>query len=159
MSQFVCDNRGVHEVRDIRNSTFRNPDPWLIESIAGPQSESGILVTPGKILSHAPIWQGINIIAGDCGMLPKLLKRKLKEGGSDDNITHNSFRLVAQRANPLMLSLTFWETMLMRAIIYGNGIAEIARDSAGRPLPARDRPLSQEHPTGKESESINLKTA
>lgn len=136
MTQFICDNRGVHEVLEIQNSTFRNPDPWLVESIAGPQSESGIRVTPGKILSHAPIWQGINIIAGDCAMLPKMLKRKLKEGGSEDNETHNAFRLVAQRANPLMLALTFWETMFMRAIVFGNAIAEIARDFSGRPLPA-----------------------
>ena len=136
MSQFVCDYHGVHEIPEIQNSTFRNPDPWLIESIAGPQSESGIRVTPGKILSHAPIWQGINIIAGDCGMLPKMLKKRLKDGGSEDNRTHNAFRLVAQIANPLMQSQIFWETMFMRAIVYGNGIAEIARDAAGRPLPA-----------------------
>ena len=107
MSQFVCDYHGVHEIPEIKNSTFRNPEPWLIESIAGPQSESGIRVTPGKILSHAPIWQGVNIISGDCGMLPKMLKKRLKDGGSEDNTTHNAFRLVAQRANPLMLSLTF----------------------------------------------------
>lgn len=142
MSQFVCDHRGVHEINEIQNSTFRNPDPWMIESFAGPQSESGIRITPGKILSHAPIWQGINIIAGDCGMLPKMLKRKLKEGGSEDNETHNSFRLVAQRANPLTLSLTFWETMFMRALVYGNGIAEVARDFSGRPLPADEGGLT-----------------
>jgi hypothetical protein len=38
--------------------------------LAGPSSESGISVTPSTALTHGPVWQGVNLLAGDLGQLP-----------------------------------------------------------------------------------------
>lgn len=135
MSQFVCDHRGVHEIQNVDHSGHYDPQQWLVNSFGGGgPSESGIVTTPRAILSHVPIWQGINILAGDVGMLPLMLKRRIGNR-TTDNTSHVAYQLVSRRPNPLMCPNVFLELLMMRAILHGNGIAEVARDPMGNPLP------------------------
>jgi len=48
--------------------------------------------------------------------------------------THNVDRLIHRRPNPEMSAFAFRETMMTWALTWGNGYAEIERDSANRPV-------------------------
>lgn len=138
MSQFHCDHNGVHEIEDLTSGHI-DPAGWLVNSFTGGVvSDAGIVTTPRNILSHVPILQGITILAGDVGMLPLQMKRRTGENQTQDEFRHVAYRLAAVRPNPLMLPNAFWELTMLRAILYGNGISEIARDpTTGNPEPGR----------------------
>lgn len=138
MSQFVCDYSGVHEVPEIQASTLANPDPWMWDAFGGGvRSDSDVPVNARSILSHPPMWQGINILSGHCAFLPRKLKKRMGDKTTDDR-KHIAYRLMTQKTNPWMHADTFLRLLVMRATIHGNGIAEIARNNAGAPVSWRD---------------------
>ncbi len=138
MSQFVCDHRGVHEIPEIQNSTLANPDPWMWDAFSGGvRSDSDVRVNTRSILSHPPMWQGINILSGHCAFLPRKLKRRIGDRTTEDR-KHIAYRLMTQKANQWMHADTLLRLLVMRSVIHGNGIAEIARNNAGAPLPWRE---------------------
>lgn len=129
-----CDQRGVTEVT---NATLAEPDPWMFEAFSGGvQTDSAVPVTPRSILGHPPIWQGITILATDCGQMPRNLKRRIQDRSVVDR-SHVLHSLFADVANPWMLSDTMLILLVAQAIVYGNKLCEITRDGQGRPLPAR----------------------
>ena len=55
---------------EIFNSTLRDPEEWMFEAFGGSVSAAGGRVNPSTALSHGPVWQAVNILAGDVGQLP-----------------------------------------------------------------------------------------
>ncbi len=134
--QIEVDGRGVFEPQ---NTNSRNPDVWLVDSLGGGRSDSGVNVNAQSALSHGPIWQGINILAGDQGMLPLVLMRRDGEDRVED-IGHPSSKVIRDRPNRDMLPHAFRELMVMRAILWGNGCAAIIRNEMTQ-LPQELLPL------------------
>lgn len=129
-----CDQRGITEVQ---NATLAEPDPWMFGAFSGGvRSDSAVPVTPRAILGHPPIWQGINILAGDCGLMPRHLKQRIQNRSVVDR-THILHQLFTDVANPWMLSDTLLVLLVAQSVVYGNKLCEIMRDGDGRPLPAR----------------------
>jgi HK97 family phage portal protein len=92
------------------------------------------VVTEHSALTVAACWCAVTTIAGDIAALPLFLYRVLPGGGKEKYTGHPLYRLLHDSPNPGMTSLTFRETILLSALIYGNGYAEIQRDGGARPV-------------------------
>lgn len=120
----------------VRNSGLSQPDQWLIDWVRDTPSDSGVSVNASSSLTYSTIWQAVSVLAGDVGQLP--LDRYMRSGddGKDrevdrGHVTHN---LVRWQANKWMTAQDFWEAMMVYALLWGNGVAEIERDTAGRAI-------------------------
>lgn len=123
-------------VRSQGRDDLWQPHPWL-KIMRGLYSESGVPVTAEAALGHTPLWHGLLILGGDIGSL-KFNQKRIS--GEERKIvrTHVAWKLLGDRPNDLMCPATFWEAMLIRAVLYGNSLCEIARNRGGRPLSVAD---------------------
>jgi HK97 family phage portal protein len=134
----------------LRNSTYRNPEPWFLEWFyGGQQSDSGIIVNPANALTYAPYWECIAFISGDLGKIPYPVLKRTAQGRERDT-KHPAYRLMMYEANDLMTADVFRETIQAHALGWGNGRAWIVRDRMQKPsalipfLPHRTKTLLQD---------------
>ena len=112
----------------------------LPKQIAGPTTrlswfgEGDAAVSPTGALGIAAFWQGCNILAGDFAKMPLNLKRDKRP-----EIDHPAYRLLRH-------SFNLRKTLMLHALLCGNGYAYVDRDGAGRPTelillsPSQTRP-------------------
>lgn len=94
----------------------------------------GVAVTEDTALRLAAVWSCVKVISEDVGGLPWRVRRSRTDGGSDIVTEHHVDWLINTQANPETSSFTFRETLLVHALTWGNGYAEIERDMVGRPV-------------------------
>lgn len=112
-------------------TTPRNPARWLVDWVRGwdtDESQDRRLSSEGT-LSYAPIWYGVNKIAGHIAQLPVGVYRRLERGAERDR-KHNVHR-VMRRPNPYQSSVLFREQVATHSLLEGNGRAAIVRRSSG----------------------------
>lgn len=109
-------------------------DDWFYESINGGWSargESGAIVNPITALSHGPVWQAVNTLAGDTGQLPfRKMVRRGRDRHTDEG--HPLDFLFRSQPNQLQTPSVWKETMLCWALLWGNGISYISRGGGFR---------------------------
>jgi len=120
--------------RRVQNSGLNQPDPWLIDWVRDTPSDSGVSVNSETALTYSTIWQAVSVLAGDVGQLPFDCYKREGKDGADRAIDrkHYAQERVRWRANPYMSAQDFWETMMVYALLWGNGVAEVERDGGGR---------------------------
>ena len=111
----------------VSNLTARDYDGWVKWGIASPTSDAGVAVTPTTATQHSPIWQGINIIAGDTGQLAFELMRRQGDRLTRDN-SHAIDWLITNDPNEFQTIDVWLEMMQAWAIGWGNAISVIERD-------------------------------
>jgi len=117
------------------SSGLANPKQWLIDWVTGGSSDAGVKVNAEKALTYSTIWQACSVICGDVGQLPvNVYRRTGDDMDKEIDRRHPAFKLVRHRPNPCMSWQDFAETMMLYALIWGNGVAEIKRDNRGRPV-------------------------
>jgi HK97 family phage portal protein len=120
-NQFICGNDGG--AVEITNSVsgMRNPTEWYYEWATGGTRNGAPAVNGYTALTHCPIWQGINIIAGDIGQTPlKLMRNRFSEQKE-----HPAWQLLQREPNGLQVASTFLETLVQWALMWGQGCAWI----------------------------------
>lgn len=116
-----------------RRASLRNPTDWLVGALTGgDRTVSGETVGPDKALTLSAYYAAIRAISEDVAKLPLILYKTLKPRGKQRMTGHPLYRLLHDEPNREMSSMTFRETMTLHAINWGNGLAEIVRDSTGR---------------------------
>jgi HK97 family phage portal protein len=114
--------------------------------LPGQQPNGRIAVTEQTALNISAVWAAVRSISGSVGILPQKVYRRGPYGGRQDDTTTPGATL-AQVPNDEMTAITFWETLVSHALVWGNGYAEIERDQALRPIglwpvmPNRVRPM------------------
>lgn len=99
-----------------------------------PYRLAGVPVTAETALQVATVFACVRYIAESIGALPWGVYQARAEGaGADEYRTSPLWRLLHTRPNPEMGSLAFRETLTAWALTWGNGYAEIERDTVGRP--------------------------
>ena len=122
---------GAPAALDVTNdgatSGNERPAEWFLEwATGGRTTDSGVTVNGYSALSHCPLWQGVNIIAGDIGQVPvRLLRNEF-----DEQRTHPAWKLLRLRPNELQTPSVFIETLMQWALVWGNGIAWIQRQGS-----------------------------
>ena len=86
-----------------------SPAAWFLDwATNGQTSDSGVKVNGYTALTHCPLWQGVNIIAGDSGQVPiRLLKNEF-----DEQRLHPAWNLLRLRPNALQTPCVYTETMM-----------------------------------------------
>lgn len=117
----------------VENSTYRTPNDFLYQSLAGGnRSDSGEVVNEKTAMSLAWVWQAVSTISNDIGRLPVVLYDR-----SDDErkkaVDHPAYQIVKRRPNPYMTSKVFKSLLTKNALLTGNGIGWIVRDNRGIP--------------------------
>lgn len=108
-------------------------DPALISLLGGTPNESGVSVNPQNALGFTPFWCAINQIATGCAKLPLILYRT--DGQGKTRATWDPlYTLLHDQPCPEIPSIRWRETLFSRALVHGNGWAEIERDGSGRPV-------------------------
>lgn len=115
-------------------STASSPSSWFAEWARGVVSDSGVEVTATTALRYAPVWQAVNVLAGDVAQLPLILYRRTNERDRERARTHPGYRLLLRRPNPRMGAATLKQILTSHALLWGNGYAEIIRDGRAAPM-------------------------
>lgn len=120
----------VPEVIGPQASGLDYPEDWLFEALTCGPSDSGERVNPVTALSHSPVWQAINILAGDVGQLPwrKMVK---VDGGAEKDESHPLDWLLSEQPNQWQTPSVWREMMMHWALGFGNGISAIMRNRIG----------------------------
>lgn len=115
---------GVMDVSVEATSGNTRPASWYLEwATGGHRSDAGVAVNGYSALTHCPLWQAVNIIAGDVGQTPvRLLKDEFNE-----QRTHPAWKLLRLRPNSLQTPAIYTETIIQWALIWGNGVSWIVR--------------------------------
>jgi HK97 family phage portal protein len=130
-------------VVDIKNATLREPPDWMFEALGGRLSDSGERVNATTALRHGPVWQGVNVLAGDMGQLPIQVMRVGRNGIERDAGSQIDW-LLNDEPNGFQRGSQWKEMMVARAILWGNAVCAI--DTVGG-VPTRLLPLPPQHTT------------
>jgi HK97 family phage portal protein len=108
-------------------------DPALNVYFGVPTSTAGIAVTEDTALTYSPVFQAIRIISETVASLPLHVYRRTPTGRLrvDEMGVSDLLRF---QPNDECTAMQFRESILAHALSWGNGYAEIERDSFGRPL-------------------------
>lgn len=123
-SEFICgSDGGAFEVTNY-SSGNTHPAQWFLDWASGGRtSDAGVTVNGYTALTHCPLWQGVNIIAGDIGQVPiRLVKKEFH-----DQRSHAAWQLLRVRPNALQRPSVFKETVMQWALIWGNFVGWVIR--------------------------------
>lgn len=108
-----------------------DPASWLIDVVAGVRSLSGESVNQATAFQLTAFYAAIRNISEDVAKLPFNIFERVGNGRKLRN-DHPDFRLVHIQANPYTSQQALQQTLLHWAISFGNGYAEIVRNSLGQ---------------------------
>ena len=97
-------------------------------------SVSGIAVNPQKALGLTPLWRGVNVLSSDVAKIPLEILRRQEDGGKERATEHPAYPLLRRRPNESLTAFHFKKTLMVHALLRGNGYAGIRRDSLGAPF-------------------------
>lgn len=100
---------------------------------SSPRTLAGVMINPDSALTIATVWACFRYLTQTVAILPWHV---MKDGDNGAEIQKNNpiDWLIYKRPNPEWSSFQFRETLLHWALRWGNGYAEIERDTLGRPF-------------------------
>lgn len=127
---------GMHYTGEVQGSALSgtwHPEQWLLDDLTWGQSDSGERVNPVTALSHGPVWQAVNIIAGDVSQLPLHVMKRTDDRKHIRQDAHPVEWLLAHEPNEFQTPSVWKEWTMATALLWGNSCSWILRDGAGRP--------------------------
>ena len=129
MNSQICVMPGIDVKGNIEaRSDF--PEDWFFTDMMTLPTQTGESINVLKSLSHGPLWQGINILAGDLGQLPlQLMRREFRDDHLYTYRDRESPEAVVFSKTPNQISTpSNWkELALSQAILWGNHLSLIER--------------------------------
>lgn len=113
-----------------RSKEYREPETSRIPPQA--RSLAGVYVTPDRALTNDVVWACVRYLSSTVAQLPWMVKRELPNGGAEIVRRHPVDSVLSWRPNPECSPFQLRETLMVWALTWGNGYAEIVRDAAGR---------------------------
>lgn len=98
------------------------------------RQHAGMLVNQDNAIKYSAVFACVRAIAEPIAMLPWRVHRRLGNGGNTIVNTSPVDRLLHSRPNTEMSAMSFRQTLIAWALLWGNGYAEIERDVVGRPI-------------------------
>ena len=114
-------------------SGLRNPQQWLIDALTGGSTTaSGVNVSEASALKFGAVYAAVRIIGETVASLPFHVYRRKDNGDKERIAKHPAERRLNVEPNPEMTAIVFRETLQAHVLTWGNGYAEISRDTVGR---------------------------
>lgn len=96
-------------------------------------STTGQNVNQASSMTYSAVWAAVRAISEGVASLPLQVFRRGHDGSRSKANDHPLYRILHDQPNPEMSALTFRETLMGHALVWGNGYAEIVRDkNSGR---------------------------
>jgi HK97 family phage portal protein len=115
--------------RDVSGGNFKTPPRWLHDALAGSSTTStGISIGPETALNYSVVWACVRVISETIGSLPWFTYRRTPDGGRNRAPDHPAYRLLHDAPNPDMAAMSWKETSVAHALLWGNCFSEIIRD-------------------------------
>lgn len=115
-----------------RRSGLVDLDSLFAQALMGAPTATGVRVNERKALSASAVWGAVRVISESLASLPLPVYERLEPRGKRRAPTHPLFRLLHDRPNPEMSSMTLRETLQQHVLLWGNAYAEVEFDRAGR---------------------------
>ncbi len=125
--------------RVFRSNSLENPAMSLQDAstwdrvLAGYESDTGIKITPEKILGIPAVWQAVTMISGDVAKLPLGVYRRIDDERRELDRQHPVNRVIRRRANAEQSAFRMWRQALVNLLIWNNAYIYIDRDLLDRP--------------------------
>jgi len=129
-----------------RRSGVANPEKWLQNFFGGRESHSGIAVNESSALSSTAVFACIRLLSDTLASLPLPTYKRLNPRGKEKATKYPIYKLLHDKANPIMPSFIWRETMMGHILGWGNCYSEIEYGGNGYPIalwplrPDRTRP-------------------
>lgn len=91
-------------------------------------SNTGQNVNQASAMTYSAVWAAVRAISEGVASLPLQVFRRGHDGSRSKANDHPLYRILHDQPNPEMSALTFRETLMGHALVWGNGYAEIVRD-------------------------------
>jgi HK97 family phage portal protein len=127
------------------------PAEWLMDIFNGGRTDSGLRVSELTALQASAVFAAVNIISSAIAMLPlAVYSQELNDNGrlrQRVNLDHEVYDLLHSEPNIEMTSFTWRRTLMVHALLWGNGYSEFQRNKRGDVMaiwprnPARTRPI------------------
>lgn len=100
------------------------------------RSESGERVDEKSAMQIATVYACVRLLAESIAGLPLHLYRYTSSSGSDKERAkdHPLYKILYRQPNPEMTSFSFWETMVLQILLWGNSYAQVIRDGKNNVL-------------------------
>lgn len=98
-----------------------------------PRTTAGVIITPDTALRTSACWAATRWLSQSVAVGPWHVMRKTDAGAEIQSLNPVDW-LLYKRPNPEWSSFQFRETLTHWALRWGNGYAEIERDTIGRPI-------------------------
>lgn len=99
----------------------------------GPKATAGIWMTADEALRLSAVWACVTVIAKNIAACEWEVFTEAPNGDRTQMKGTITWRLLNLRPNDEMIPFAFREALVILALVYGNGYAEIERDLAARP--------------------------
>lgn len=93
----------------------------------GRESSSGVVVTTDKAMTLSAVWACTRLLAQTISTLPIGVYKRQSDGSRIAAEKFPIARLISQRPSADTTAVTFWESIVVHAILHGNGFAEKKR--------------------------------
>ncbi len=103
-------------------ATLSRPVQWLIDFLSGSNAEGEKQLTADAALSYAPVWNSVNKICNNLGVMPLSLYRKTNDG-KEIASTDDRHYVVYKEPNLLQTPIVFKSQITSHAVLWGNGRA------------------------------------
>jgi len=114
-------------------ATVPETTPGQTQFVMLPRQTGGVRVTPEVALQISTVWACVSVVAKDIAASTWRVFREAPSGDRTER-RNDLYRLLNTEPNPEMTGFSFRESLMISALLWGNGYAEIERDRVGRPV-------------------------
>lgn len=124
-------------IRSFISNLFKLAGGYSVVSDSGAwtytgQSNSGQSVNQASSLTYSAVWSAVRSISEGVASLPLQVFQRSQNNGRSKATANPLYSILHDAPNSEMGSLVFRETIMAHVLTWGNGYAEIERDSTGR---------------------------
>jgi len=107
------------------NADPNNEAVWTTASSLGGYAASGVYVDSKTALQASPVWACTRLLAESIASMPIIVYRRLSGGGKERASDHPIYELLHDAPNSLQTAFQFKRTLMVHALLWGNGYARI----------------------------------
>lgn len=116
-----------------RNTTLSEPEEWLLTTLGGSRSKSGIIVNQETALKVTAAYACVNVISSAVACLPRGIYQTQPDGGRIKDKTDPLHDILNNAWNPYLTAYRGWRIAMVNALLTEAGYIEIVRQN-GRPI-------------------------
>jgi len=122
--------------KSFEQRNLANPPQWVLDAVwgTGSTTKAGLKITELNAMQCSAVYASVRVLAETVASLPLFVYKRQATRGKERASNHPLYPILHHRANPLMTSFEFRETLMGHLALWGNAYAEIERNNSGIPV-------------------------